>query len=488
MNTDILLTIEGLLAYSPIIIAIFAATAGMLGIAIQRHYLLSAVLTMVGLGVALIATLWVSASIPAQVVTPLFIVDSYAEFYMALILVTTIVCVIFAYAYMESYAGNREELYLLLMLSAAGGMTLVTANHLAGLFIGLEVLSIPMYGLVAYSFQRSRSLETGIKYLVLSAISTSFFIFGMALLYADTGQLTYAGIQQVLAARPTISLLIWTGLAMMLVTFAFKLSLVPFHLWTADVYEGAPVPVTAFLATVGKIAVVAALLRFLHSIPALDTAGVRTLLAIISILSILGGNLLALMQTNIKRLLGFSSIAHLGYLLIVFIAYREAQPHTITVYMVAYTLTTLAAFGVVAHTSSAYGASDIDQLDSYKGLFWQQPYPAVVLSIALLSLAGIPSTVGFIGKFYIILLGVNDNLWWLLGALAIGTVLGLFYYLRVLVNLYLMKNVSDNQASIGSGSAIGSIVLIITGILMLLLGTYPQPLLDVAAMAMKFGQ
>lgn len=490
MTTYTQLTTAAMLAFSPIIIVIVAATAGMLGIAIKRHYFLSAVLTTVMLNIALVVTMVLGMSFPVQTVTDLFIVDSYAYFYMGLILIATLACVSFAYVYMETHPGNREELYLLLMLSTAGGMVLVTANHLAGLFIGLEVLSIPVYGLVAYSFQRSRSLETGIKYLVLSAVATAFLLFGMALIYADTGQLSYTGLQQVLATKSELSILVWTGLAMMLVTFAFKLSLVPFHLWTPDVYEGAPIPVTAFLATVGKIAVIAALLRLLHTIPALDTAGVRALLAAMSVLSILGGNLLALMQTNIKRLLGFSSIAHFGYILITFVAHRELQLHAVTVYMVVYTLTSLAAFGVVAHTSSPYRNADVDNLDSYRGLFWQQPYPAVVFTIALLSLAGIPLTAGFIGKFYVMALGVSASLWWLLGALAIGTVFGLYYYLRVVGTLYWSDSIVSNNAAvaIGSNHAMTRSLLVLIGTLLLVLGAYPQPLLYITHLAAWLGQ
>lgn len=272
---------------------------------------------------------------------------------------------------------------------------------------------------------------------------------------------------------------------MMLVAFAFKLSLIPFHLWTPDVYEGAPVPITAFLATVSKIAAVAALLRLLHTIPALNTAGVQTIFAIMASVSIIGGNLLALMQSNLKRLLGFSSIAHFGYLFIAFVVNQQLQSSAIAVYLLAYTITTLAAFGVLTYISSPYQGKDIENITDYQGLFWQQPYLVTVLSIALLSLAGIPLTIGFIGKFYVMMLGVNAALWWLMATLAIGTVLGMYYYLRVLITMFRMEEITlINSNTVSFSYTASNIMLITTGILMLILGAYPQPMLQMALIAM----
>jgi NADH-quinone oxidoreductase subunit N len=191
--------------------------------------------------------------------------------YIALILVATLACVTLAHAYLgeggTGYPGNREELYLLMLLAAAGGIVLVSAQHLAGLFIGLELLSIPTYGLVAYAFFNKRSLEAGIKYMVLSAAGSAFLLFGMALLYAEAGSLSFSGIGHALATTGMPAPLAQLGLGMMLVGLAFKLSLVPFHLWTPDVYEGAPAPVAAFLATASKVAVFAVMVRLFQISP-----------------------------------------------------------------------------------------------------------------------------------------------------------------------------------------------------------------------------
>ena len=206
-------------------------------------------------------------------------------------------------------------MYLLLLLSAAGGLVLVSTEHLAGLFIGLELLSVPTYGMIAYAYFNKRSLEAGIKYMVLSAAGSAFLLFGMALLYADAGSLSFTEIGASLAGASG-SQLVQIGIGMMLIGLAFKLSMVPFHLWTPDVYEGAPAPVAAFLATASKVAVFAVLLRLYQLSPATAGGWLNDLLTVIAIASILFGNLLALVQNNLKRLLGYSSIAHFGYCLL----------------------------------------------------------------------------------------------------------------------------------------------------------------------------
>ena len=276
---------------------------------------------------------------------------------MGLVLASTLACVTLIHAYLggntgQGYPGNREEMYLLILLSACGGLVLVTAQHMAGLFIGLELLSVPVYGMVAYAFFNKRSLEAGIKYMVLSAAGSAFLLFGMALLYADAGTLSFAGIGARFSTEGAPNMLVHLGIGMMLIGLAFKLSLVPFHLWTPDVYEGAPAPVSAFLATASKVAVFAVLLRLYQISPATAGGWLNDLLGAIAIASILFGNLLALVQNNIKRLLGYSSIAHFGYLLIALIASKGMAVEAIGVYLATYVLTSLGAFGVVTLMST----------------------------------------------------------------------------------------------------------------------------------------
>lgn len=481
-------TQQHFIALLPLLITGATAIAVMLAIAWQRNHGLSFVVTSVGLTLALVSIVPALRVAPLDV-TPLLRLDAFAYFYSAVVLVATLACVTLAHAYLgekagaDGFPGNREELYLLMALSAAGGLVLVSAQHLAGFFIGLELLSVPVYGLVAYAFFNKRSLEAGIKYMVLSAAASAFLLFGMALLYAESGSLSFAGLGASLAAQGS-SVLVQAGIGMMLIGLGFKLSLAPFHLWTPDVYEGAPAPVATFLATVSKVAVFAVLLRLYQLSPATSGGWLNDALSLIAIASILIGNLLALNQSNLKRLLGYSSIAHFGYLLVALIASKGLAVEAIGVYLVTYVLTTLGAFGVITLMSSPFQGRDADALYEYRGLFWRRPYLTAVLTVMMLSLAGIPLTAGFIGKFYVIASGVESQLWWLLGALIIGSAVGLFYYLRVMVTLYLVEpGMRRHDAPINWGQRAGGVMLLAIAVLAFFLGVYPQPLLELVQQA-----
>lgn len=481
-------TQQHFIALLPLLITGATAIAVMLAIAWRRNHGLSFVVTSVGLTLALVSIVPALRVAPLDV-TPLLRLDAFAYFYSAVVLVATLACVTLAHAYLgekagaDGFPGNREELYLLMALSAAGGLVLVSAQHLAGFFIGLELLSVPVYGLVAYAFFNKRSLEAGIKYTVLSAAASAFLLFGMALLYAESGSLSFSGLGASLAAQGS-SVLVQAGIGMMLIGLGFKLSLAPFHLWTPDVYEGAPAPVATFLATVSKVAVFAVLLRLYQLSPATSGGWLNDALILIAIASILIGNLLALNQSNLKRLLGYSSIAHFGYLLVALIASKGLAVEAIGVYLVTYVLTTLGAFGVITLMSSPFQGRDADALYEYRGLFWRRPYLTAVLTVMMLSLAGIPLTAGFIGKFYVIASGVESQLWWLLGALIIGSAVGLFYYLRVMVTLYLVEpGMRRHDAPINWGQRAGGVMLLAIAVLAFFLGVYPQPLLELVQQA-----
>lgn len=471
---------QHLIALLPVLISAASIILVMLAIAWKRHHSLTFILSVIGLNLALVSIL-PALQVAPQEVTALLRLDSFAYFYMALVLIATLACMTLTHAYLggdsgQGYPGNREELYLLMLLSATGGLVLVSAQNLASLFIGLELLSVPTYAMVAYAFFNKRSLEAGIKYMVLSAAGSAFLLLGMALLYAESGSLNFGDIGSSLAAGS--SPLVEIGIGLMLVGLAFKLSLVPFHLWTPDVYEGAPAPVAAFLATASKLAVFAVLLRLYQVSPATADGWLNGLLTVIAITSILFGNLLALLQNNLKRLLGYSSIAHFGYLLVALIASKGLAQEAIGVYLTTYVLTTLGAFGVITLMSTPYSGRDADSLHQYRGLFWRRPYLTSVLTVMMLSLAGIPLTAGFIGKFYVIAAGVEGQLWWLLGTLIVGSGIGLFYYLRVMVILYLREPSLYRQDALNWEQQIGGIVLLFIALLAFLIGIYPQPLLS----------
>jgi len=474
-------TLQHLIALLPLLVTSLTAVVVMLAIATKRNHALTFMLSVVGLNLALLSLIPALEVAPLEV-TPLLLIDNFACYYMALVLAASLACVTLIHAYLggesgKGYPGNREELYLLVLLSAAGGLVLVSAQHLAGLFIGLELLSVPTYGMIAYAFFNKRSLEAGIKYMVLSAAGSAFLLFGMALLYAEAGDMAFSAIGASLAQGS--SLLVELGIGMMLIGLAFKLSLVPFHLWTPDVYEGAPAPVAAFLATASKVAVFAVLLRLYQISPAMSGGWLNELLTLIAIASILFGNLLALLQNNLKRLLGYSSIAHFGYLLVALIASKGLAVEAVGVYLATYVLTSLGAFGVITMMSTPYSGRDADALYEYRGLFWRRPYLTAVLTVMMLSLAGIPLTAGFIGKFYVIAAGVEAQLWWLLGAMVLGSAIGVFYYLRVMVTLFMREpNMHRHDAPFDWGQRAGGIMLLVVALLAFIIGVYPQPLLE----------
>ncbi|MFC0178706.1 NADH-quinone oxidoreductase subunit NuoN [Thorsellia kenyensis] len=484
------LALYDLIALLPILIIGLTVVIVMLGIAWRRNHFLNATITVIGLNLALISVIFLFNDITTfdYNVTALFIADNFALFFSGLVIIATLATCTFAYPWLSTYPDNRDEFYLLVAIAALGGVVLGYANHFASFFIGIELLTLPLFGLVGYTYQLKRSLEASIKYLILSATASSFLLFGMALIYAQIGLLDFQsvgiainslGLENTLLAQNMILL---AGIGMMLVGIGFKLSLVPFHLWTPDVYQGSPAPVTTFLATASKLATLAVVLRFFTSgIAQGEIASINIVLMIMAISSILFGNIMALFQNNIKRMLGYSSIAHLGYILVILMSNKSdsAVMDAVSIYSVAYLFSSLAAFGVISLMSSPYKGDDSDELFSYRGLFWYKPFLAAILTVALLSLAGIPLTASFFGKFYMIKLAVDNEYWWLTGAIILGSATGIYFYLRAMVSLYLRapnnsqlrhKN-TDNWASTAGG-----VVILFSGIMIIFLGIYPEPL------------
>ena len=467
------------LALLPILLTAATPIAVMSAIAVRRHHWWNATISVIGLNLALISTIFAAQS-GAQIVTPLLVVDHYAVFYMALVLVTTLATATLLHAYMEGFQGNKEEIYLLLTISALGAVVLACANHLASLFIGVELLSVPLYAMVAYPVKLRSALEGGLKYLVLSAAASAFLLFGMALIYSQTGTLSFRAIAAWSSVAGTGNAVVLVGVSLMLVGAGFKLSMVPFHFWTPDVYEGAPAPVTGFLATASKTAMFAVLLRFFIEGGFFRYVTVLDVLSAMAVASILVGNVLALMQNNLKRMLAYSSIAHFGYLLVALIASGPLAVEAVGVYLITYVVTTLSAFGVITLMSSPFGERDAAQIYDYRGLFWRRPVLTSIMTVAMLSLAGIPLTAGFIGKFYIIAAGVDQRLWFLLAVVVLGSAIGLYYYLRVMITLYLLDPQRRRfSAPLNWAQQAGGVMVLGLMLLMLLLGVYPEPFLGV---------
>lgn len=454
--------------------------AVMLGIAVRRCHRAVAALAMAGAGLALASTLpiWLGGAEPV-VVTPLMTIDAQAGFYMLLVLAAVLGVLALCPGYFARFAGDREEIYLLILLGGLGGLTLAGASHAATLFIGIELLSLPMVAGVAYAVRARRALEGGIKYLVLSAGASATLLFGLALIYAGIGRLDLAALAAALAAAGTDTPLVLTGGALVLAGLAFKLSLVPFHQWTPDVYEAAPAPITAYLATVVKVGVFAVVLRLLHAGGGTASPALVDALAVLALASILVGSVLALRQDNIKRLLAYSSISHFGFLLIILAAPGAGVTVVAAIYLLTYVVTVLGAFGAIALVSDAGEEWDRELTHDYRGLFQQHPWVVAALTLMLVSLAGIPVTAGFIGKFSILILGVASGQWLLVGGLLAGSAIGLFYYLRVIGALYTPPGISPvSTDAAGARWSAGAVMVLVAVLLTLAIGVYPQPLFD----------
>jgi NADH-quinone oxidoreductase subunit N len=307
-------------------------------------------------------------------------------------------------------------------------------------------------------------------------------LFGLALVYAATGTMEFAAAA---SAQPAASLapeVLFAGWGLVLVGIGFKLAVVPFHLWTPDVYQGAPAPVTAYVATVSKGAMFALLVRLFVPEGIHREMPLVLVFSLIAVASMLIGNLLALLQDNVKRILAYSSIAHLGYLLVAFLASGERAMMAVAFYLTAYFVTTLGAFGVVTVLSS--GAKEAEQIADYRGLFWRQPWLGGLMTAALLSLAGVPLTAGFVGKFYLVLAGIDATLWMLVFVLVVSSAVGLFYYLRIIVALYMQPAESTwtpPPLSFGGGATLAVVVVLLIG-----LGIYPDAFIKMIQAMVKF--
>lgn len=477
------MTGSDLLAILPFLVLAAAAVAVMLLIAVRRDHRLI-VLASAAAFVLPLAALAVSGAQAPRAVTPLFVIDGFALFYLGLVLAAGLAVVLLSYGYFDGHDDlPREEYYLLLLLATLGAAALVASSHFASFFLGLETLSISLLGLIAYPREHERSVEAGIKYLILSGASSAFLLFGIALVYDDLGTMSFPAIGAFLREQDGVRDIYWlTGLAMILTGIGFKLSLVPFHMWAPDVYEGAPAPVAGFVAVVSKSAVFALLLRYFMVAGGYSSGPVLLALMVVAILSMIVGNLLALLQANVKRILAYSSIAHLGYVLVAFLAGGAFAVEAVTYYLVAYAVTTLGAFGVVTLLSQPGAEHDSESLAEYRGLFWSRPWLAGVFTAMLLSLAGIPLTMGFIAKFYAMAAGIGADLLAPVIALILGSVIGLYYYLRIIIVMYMSAPASAAARAPLILPWSGSGVLATLVALLIWLGVYPSPLIVVIRM------
>ena len=413
--------------------------------------------------IAVWATLY-SAKLPGYAFWDMVRVDAFSVFFHFLVAAITAVVILTSYEYMEVQQIRAGEYYALILFGAVGMSLMSSAVELVLVFIALEISSISTYILAGFRRNSAISSEASIKYFLLGSFATAFFLYGVALMFGATGSTSIAVIADTLRSG-AVPLLAFAGVALMFVGLAFKVAAAPFHIWTPDVYEGAPAPVVAFMSTAPKAAVFAVLLRIMFQAHA---PGRLMLISVVAALSMTLGNLAALVQDNVKRLLAYSSIAHAGYLLVAFAALPDNGIPAAMFYTASYAAMNVGAFAVISHFAGA--GERYVTLEDYAGMGRRSPVLAAVLTIFLLSLIGIPITGGFFAKFYVFSAALQADLVWLTVIGVLNSAVGAYYYLRVIVMMYMREPregtaVAPIPATLGVALAVSLAATIYLGVL-----------------------
>lgn len=423
---------------------------------------ITAFLSALGLGLTLSYTL-MQIGEEATGFNGMVVLDGFSTFVNALLLVSGLLGVALAYGYVKRMGIERGEYYTLLLFSVTGMMLMAQAADLIIVFLALELLSIPLYVLAAFARPNVASEESGMKYFLLGAFSTGFVVYGIALIFGATGATNlYAIVES--ASNGTSSLLLTIGAALVLVGFGFKVAAVPFHMWTPDVYQGAPTAVTAFMSSGAKIAGFAALLRvFATAFPSLAT-DMTDILWALAALTMIVGNIVAISQTDIKRLLAYSSIAHAGYILMAFVPYGNPDTQIASTsiaaglfYLVAYAVTNFGAWGVVIALEKKEGKGLA--IEDYAGLGKKYPALAAAMTVFILSFIGFPPTLGMVGKFYLFRSVIAAEFYWLAIIGVVTSLVSAFYYLRVVVTMYMKDGEPSTERETWLGLTTGGTAL-----------------------------
>ena len=438
---------------------------------------LPAMVALAGMVGALLATLarWSS---PGRAFRDMVVLDNFALFFNVIICYAGALIVLLSIDYLRRTGAESSEYWALVLFSTAGMMLLAAAGDLIVVFLALELMSLCLYVLAGLFKQRLDSGEASLKYFLLGAFASSFLLYGIALTYGATGSTSFDHIS---AAAPANArdVLFLVGLALMLVGFGFKISAAPFHMWVPDVYQGAPTSVTALIATGSKAGAFAALIRVLtvtlRGVPP-DWAA---LLWVMAAVTMTVGNIVALAQSNLKRMLAYSSIAHVGYMLVGLTAGGVGGASSVLFYLLTYTFTTAGAFGVITLCERARG--EAVEVADYAGLARRHPMLAAALGLFLLSLVGIPPLAGFVGKFYVFGAAVRAGYFWLAVIGVLNSAAAAYYYLRIIVYMYMRE--PEGAATTYASSFAGGLALAIALLAIVILGVIPAPFVDLAQAA-----
>lgn len=434
------------------------------------------ILSLVGTGVAVVA---VTGATPVSVSKGLLAVDSFGAFFKLLFLLVAALTILMSKRYLEVEGASPGEYIFLVLCATLGMMFMAGGTDLISIFIGLETMAIAFYILTGMLKPNRRSNEAAVKYFLLGTFSLGLLLYGMSLMYGFSGTTNLKAIALALATQGRDG---WLVLAVIMVTagVGFKIAAVPFHMWAPDVYEGAPTPITAFLSVGSKAASFAMLLRiFVEGLPS-ASADWTPLLYVLSVLTMTVGNVAALTQSNIKRMLAYSSIAHAGYVLIGVIAGTPRGIASTLIYLMVYAFMQMGAFAVVVMMRRADAIGD--ELKDLSGLFVRQPAAALGMLIFMLSLGGIPPTAGFMGKFWLFSAAIDANYVWLAVIGVLNSVVSIYYYLRVVVFMFMKSDVTGSEPVLGPALTAALTVAVVGT---LALGVYPRPLFELAEMSAR---
>ena len=441
----------------------------------------------IGLGAVLLYSIFFVRLAPGEVqyaCSNMYALDSLALFFKRFFLLATVIVLVMSVEFTDLIDTSVAEYFALILFALAGMLFASSANNFALLFVSLELITVTFYVLTSFQRARVTSLEAGVKYLIIGALSTAFTVFGIALVYGISGKLDFTQLAQV-AGQYGDNRIFLFGLLLVLVGLGFKIAAFPFQIWAPDVYQGAPAPTTAFLAVGSKAAGFVLLLRVLFLAVPDVTLHWSNLLISVSAITILYGNLCAIPQRNIKRLLGYSSIAHAGYMLLGVAALSAAGQSAVLYYLSGYLFTVLGAFTVICLVMQHMEGADISAL---AGLSQRSPLLAATMTLAMVSLAGIPPLAGFFGKFLLFKAAIaqgpaHSGYYWLVAVAIVGVVISLYYYFGVIRTIFWSKDFADLSPIKTSQPIRLSLYCCLLG--MLVLGLYPGPLVDLAAEAVK---
>ncbi len=423
--------------------------------------------SILGLAAALAVSIFSLFGDAGTAFSGMIVYGGIASFGTAVVLMGALFCVIISKDYLQDHGLHHGEVYSMVLFATVGMVGLAVSNDLISLFISLETMSIALYVLAGIMHYRKEGAEAALKYFLLGAFSTGFLLYGIALIYGATGYTNF----DLIAGAADVSMLFVAGAGLLLIGVFFKIAAVPFHMWTPDVYQGTPTTLTAFMATAAKSATILAFILVLSRMLADNNAANWTnVIQIVSIITMIVGNLIALAQDNVKRMLAYSSIAHAGYLLVGLAAGTAAGYTGVLYYIFAYTIMNIGAFGVIAFYERNNDL-DFTEIDSYAGLGFKMPIMGVMLSIFLFSLAGIPPFVGFIGKYYVFAAAVNAGLIPLAIIGVLASAASVYYYLRVMVFMYFKE--AHKEYALKSPGVMFKFTLILLAVMTVYYGIEP---------------